>query len=151
VGSFYWNYATEAITRATAEDAAVALFWTLIGIAGTTGVAAGWFLARWGLHRGAALLFAAIAVAVALLAVAPGAPVVTGLSAVLYGPAFMGVSSLLAVWSYQTFPERPTSGFTMTLLLLGVGTIAGPATLGLLAEEYGLRAAFGCAAVVALA
>ncbi|WP_216843650.1 hypothetical protein [Phytoactinopolyspora alkaliphila] len=72
------------------------------------------------------------------------------LSAVTYGPAFMAVSALLAIWSYQTFPDRPTAGFSATVFFLGAGTIAGPAMVGVIAERHGLRAAPLLAAVVAL-
>ncbi|UYM07493.1 YbfB/YjiJ family MFS transporter [Solicola gregarius] len=151
VGSFYWNYATAAISDATSGSAATtAMFWTLMGVAGTAGVLAGVLLARLGLRRSSALLFGTLAVAVALLGVMPGSVFAAGVSAILYGPAFMAVSSLLAVWSYQVFPERPTTGFSATLLSLGVGTVAGPAVLGLVAEEHGLRTAFLVTAALAV-
>lgn len=152
VGSFYWNYATEAIAGATdGGTATTAMFWTVMGFAGIAGVFAGVLLSRAGLGRSSALLFAALAVAVALLGLAPGSLAAACASAILYGPAFMGVSSLLAVWSYQVFPERPTTGFSATLVSLGAGTIVGPATLGLLAGGLGLRTAFMTTAAVALA
>jgi hypothetical protein len=77
--------------------------------------------------------------------------VAAGLSALLYGPAFMAVSAVLAVWSYQVFPARPAAGFSAVVFCLGLGTIAGPATLGAVATGFGLPAAFLLTAVLAAA
>lgn len=151
VGSFYWNYATEAIATANGDATSTAMFWTVMGIAGTSGVFAGVFLSKLGLRRASALLFAALGTAVALLGVLPGSILAACASAILYGPAFMAVSSLLAVWSYQVFPERPTTGFSATLVSLGVGTVAGPMTLGMVADGLDLRTAFLATAAIALA
>lgn len=151
IGSFYWNYATESITRADGGAMAVPAFWTLMGAAGIAGVFAGVLLSRAGLARSSMLLFGMVGAALALLGTLPGSVIAAGASALLYGPAFMAISSLLAVWSYQVFPERPTTGFTATLLCLGAGTVGGPATLGLLAEGAGLRTAFLVTAAVAAA
>lgn len=151
IGSFYWNYATESIARAGGGSMAVPGFWTLMGAAGITGVFAGVLLSRLGLRRSSMLLFGMLGAALALLGLVPGSIVAAGGSALLYGPAFMAVSSLLAVWSYQVFPLRPTTGFTATLVCLGVGTVIGPATLGGLADHAGLRTAFLTAAVLSAA
>ncbi|MGH3386624.1 MAG: YbfB/YjiJ family MFS transporter [Nocardioidaceae bacterium] len=152
LGAFYWYFATEALTRASLSAATTtAVFWTVMGVAGIAGVFAGALLSRLGLRTSSRLLFAALATAVALLGIAPGSFVASAASAVLYGPAFMAVSSLLAVWSYQVFPERPTRGFSATLLCLGVGTVIGPAALGAVAQHSDLRTAFLTAAAIALA
>jgi predicted MFS family arabinose efflux permease len=152
LGAFYWYFATEALARASTNAAtATAIFWTVMGIAGTAGVFAGVMLSRLGLRNSSRLLFVALASAVALLGIAPGSTLASATSAVMYGPAFMAVSSLLAVWSHQVFPDRPTSGFSVTLLCLGVGTVIGPAALGTLAEHTDLRTAFLTTAGIALA
>ncbi|WP_375002285.1 MFS transporter [Aeromicrobium sp. CTD01-1L150] len=154
IGSFYWNYATEVISATTTSAVAVPAFWTLMGGAGLLGMLAGVVLSRLGLGRSSALLFSTLGLALALLGVLPGSIVAAGISATLYGPAFMVGASLLAVWSYQVFPGRPTAGFTATLLCLGAGTILGPATLGLLADHVGLRTAFlltACLCLVTIA
>lgn len=152
VGSGYWLLAAEAVASAGAPGThPAALFWTLTGAAGLAGVFAGTGFARLGLRRAHALLFGSLAVAAALLAVAPGELAAVAGSALLYGPAFMAVSALLAVWSYRVFPERPTTGFSATVFFLGVGAVAGPAVIGLVADRYDLRTAFLLAAAVAVA
>lgn len=152
VGAVYWAYAVEAISRETGSGSATApLFWTLMGLAGTAGTLTGHAITRYGLRRTHTLLFTGLAVAVALLGVAPGALPAVAVSALLYGPCFMAGSALLAVWSYYVFPERPATGFTATILFVGLGTITGPATLGAVADRYGLSAAFLSTALVAAA
>lgn len=152
IGAFYWNYATEALAGTSGSaHATTVLFWTLMGVAGTTGMLAGALFARLGLRRSSRCVFVALAAATALLALAPGSVLASSTSAVLYGPAFMAASSLLAVWSHQVFPERPTSGLSATLLALGAGTVVGPASLGALAAHHDLRTGFLATAGLALA
>ncbi|MGW2103965.1 YbfB/YjiJ family MFS transporter [Streptomyces olivaceoviridis] len=151
IGAFYWAFAVEAVSDAAGEGSPVApLFWTLMGLAGLSSVFAGAFFLRLGLRLGQAVLFLALSAAIALLGLAPDAlgPVIA--SALLYGPAFMATSSLLALWSYRVFPEQPSTGFSATVLALGLGTLTGPATLGAVADHYSLRAGFLVAAAVAL-
>jgi MFS family permease len=62
----------------------------------------------------------------------------------------MCMSALLSVWSSGVFPEGPTTGFSATLFLYGIGTVAGPIALSALAGLYGLGAAFLAAGVLAL-
>ncbi|MFC9425770.1 MFS transporter [Streptomyces sp. NPDC056987] len=143
VGAVYWSFAVEAVTDAAGTGSATApLFWSLMGAAGTAGALTGHAIARYGLRRVHTGLFFGIAVAVALLGLAPGSLPAVALSALLYGPCFMAGSGMLGVWSYRVFPERPSAGFSLTVFFLGLGTVAGPALLGAYAELHGLRAAF---------
>ncbi|MEU0051939.1 MFS transporter [Streptomyces sp. NPDC006309] len=151
IGAFYWAFALEAVSDAAGEDSPVApLFWTLMGLAGITSVFAGAFFLHLGLRLGQAVLFTALAASIALLGLAPGALPAVVASAGLYGPAFMATSSLLALWSYRVFPEQPSTGFSATVLALGIGTLIGPATLGAVADRSGLRTAFLVTAAVTL-
>lgn len=150
IGSVYWLLAVEAITSAGGSSSyTAAWFWTLTGAAGIAGILAGRWFSRWGLRSAHVVLFGSLAIALVLLAIAPGASVAVGMSAVLYGPPFMAGSALLAVWSYQVFPERPTTGLSATVGFLGIGAIAAPATVGAVADAYGIPAAFLLTAAVA--
>jgi predicted MFS family arabinose efflux permease len=152
LGAFYWYFATEALSRAAIDAArATAVFWTVMGLAGALGLFAGVMLARLGLCTSSKVLFLALSSAVALIGIAPDSLAASTASAVLYGPAFMAVSSLLAVWSYRVFPDRPTSGLSAALLALGAGTVIGPATFGALADTTDLRTAFLTVAAMGLA
>lgn len=149
-GSVYWTFAADLVDSNTDSDAAAPLFWTLVGIAGTGGLLTARTLARLGLRHTHALLFTMLAVAIALLAIAPDATAAIGLSAVLYGPAFMAASAVLAVWSYRVFPSRPAAGFSAVVFFLGLGTIAGPVVFGVLADGIGVATTFLLAAALTL-
>jgi predicted MFS family arabinose efflux permease len=150
VGSVYWLLAVEAISTAgESTGRTAALFWTLMGAAGTAAVATGVVFDRLGLPRSHVLLFTSMGIAVALLGLFPGMPLAVGLSAVLYGPSFMAGSALLAVWSYHVFPDHPTTGFSATVFFLGIGTLVGPATAGGAADRFGLSATFLMTAALA--
>ncbi|MDI3418023.1 MFS transporter [Streptomyces luteolus] len=151
IGAVYWTFAVDAVSQNFAEDDPTGpLFWTLMGLAGTAGVFTGNLMERLGQRRTQALLFLSMAVAIALLGVAPGTIPVVVTSAVLYGPAFMAGSGLLAVWSYKVFPEKPSTGFSSTVFFLGIGTIIGPAALGAFADRFSMSAAFLLTAGIAL-
>ncbi|MBM4792838.1 MFS transporter [Streptomyces sioyaensis] len=151
IGAVYWTFAVDAVSQDLKEgDPTGPLFWTLMGLAGTAGVFTGVLIARQGLRRTQVYLFLAMAAAIALLGIAPGAIPAVAASAVLYGPAFMAGSGLLAVWSYQVFPEQPSTGFSSAVFFLGIGTIIGPAALGAFADHYSLRAAFLLTAAITL-
>lgn len=142
VGAVYWAFAVEAVSDAAGEHSVtVPLFWTVMGLSGTAGVLTGHALTRYGLRAVHTGLFAGITAAVALLGTAPGTLPAVLASGLLYGPCFMAGSGLLAVWSYRVFPAQPSTGFSVTVFFVGLGTVAGPAALGAAAEAYGLRAA----------
>ncbi|MWA09043.1 YbfB/YjiJ family MFS transporter [Streptomyces sp. BA2] len=154
VGAVYWAFAVEAVSEhaEAGSDVVAPLFWTLMGLSGTAGVLTGHAISRYGLRRVHRGIFIGLGGAAGLVAVAglPGMALPGALlSALVYGPCFMAGSGLLAVWSYRVFPDRPTPGFTATVLFLGLGTVAGPALLGALAEHRGLPAAFAATALTA--
>lgn len=47
------------------------------------------------------------------------------------------------------FPDRPSLGFSVTLLVLGAGTIIGPASVGVFADTFSLQTALLCMAGLA--
>lgn len=150
VGSVYWSFAVSLVTRSGGDGVAVtAVFWTVLGLAGTLGVFTGPVLRRLGLRRTRVLLFLLMATAIGLLGAFPGTLPVAALSAVLFGPAFMAGSGFLAVWNHRLFPDRPSAGFGVTLFVLGIGTVLGPALVGVIADASSLRVGFGLVAGIA--
>ncbi len=149
VGSIYWTFAVDLIGSGS-DSASGAAFWTLLGIAGTAGAAAPALFRRLGLQGSHFTLFGLLAAGIALLAAGPGQAAAVVVSAVVFGPTFMAVASLLAVWSLHTFEHDHAAGFSMVVFFLGLGGIAGPAVVGAAAGLVGLRGAFAATAVVAL-
>lgn len=149
VGAVYWTYAGAAVSAAGGSVNMAPLLWGLIGLVGIAGLAAGDLIRRFGLRATYLTGQLWLVVSIAILAVIPDhwASVVT--SAVIYGPTFMIVGSLLSVWNSTIFPADPSRGFALTLLILGAGSVAGPALLSFVADTAGLRLVFGVTAVIA--
>lgn len=52
------------------------------------------------------------------------------------------------LWSADIFHERPATGFSVVLFSLALGSVVGPAVLGVVAGVFDLRAAFWFAAAL---
>lgn len=141
-GAFYWTYAADLTQQSGLPPMVSSVLWTVVGIAGIVGLGTGDFVGRFGLRRVLAAALAMLGTAIAVLGAMPASWTAVGISAVIYGPSFMMIAALLALWSSHVFPERPSTGFTATLLMLAIGSIAGPATLGIVAGHLGLVVAF---------
>jgi MFS family permease len=133
------------------DEAASAMIFLAYGICGTLGLATGRFEARVGLAPLLTAIFAAGALSLALIAVAPTSWSGVLAASGLHGAALMMVSAVFSFWSLRLFPGRGTLGFTVTLFGLAAGSVAGPALAGLLAEAEGGRIMFLAAAVPPLA
>lgn len=151
IAAFYFTYAVDLISGSGLPPAWAPLFWTLVGVAGVSGVFGGDLAARFGLRRVLPLTLVALGTSIGLLALASGSWTVVVSSAVLYGVSYMPVAAFLAIWSQRVFSEQPSTGFSAALLLLATGSVLGPATLGLVAGAYGLSTAFFVTAVLTAA
>ena len=151
VSAFYWAFAVDLISGVSELPFDIGpVFYVVVGVVGFAGLLTGDAVSRIGLVPTLLAILACLVAACALLGVAPGEVVAAGLSAALYGVGVMAMSSLLALWSSLVFPEQPSTGFSATLLLFGVGCVAGPAALGALGGRFGLAAAFLVAAGITL-
>jgi predicted MFS family arabinose efflux permease len=148
---FYWSFAVDLILRSgVLPPEAGPLFYVVLGAAGFVGLATGDAVDRFGLRPTLAVILASLGGSALLLGAAPASWPAVGTSAALYGAGVMCMSALLSVWSSGVFPDGPTTGFSATLFVYGVGTVAGPVALGAFAGQSGLGAAFLAAGAVAL-
>ena len=65
-----------------------------------------------------------------------------------FGASYMPIAALLVIWSADVFYERPATGFSVVLFSLALGSVVGPAILGVIAGVFDLRVAFWCAAAL---
>lgn len=151
IGAFYFTYSVDLVSASGLPHAWVPLLWTLVGIAGVSGVFSGDLAARFGLGRIVPLTLFTLGASIGLLALAPGSLYFVVPSALLYGGSYMPVAAFLAMWSQRVFSEQPSAGFSATLLLLATGSVLGPAALGLIAGAYETSTAFFVTAVLAAA
>ncbi len=133
------------------DEAAPAVIFLGYGICGTLGLATGRIEAWIGLAPLFCTIFAAAALSLVLIALAPGSWSAVLVASGLHGAALMMVSAVFSFWSLRLFPGRGTLAFTATLLSLAAGSVLGPALAGLLAEAQGPAIMFLAAAAPPLA
>jgi predicted MFS family arabinose efflux permease len=142
VTSGYFTFAVDLVRDHGMGAQWSSLFWLLVGIGGISGVATGEAARALGLHRTLGLCVIVLAVSIAALAAFPSSPPVAAAAGLGFGFAFMPIAAALALWNQELHPEHPTSGLTLVLCSLGVGSILGPILVGALADAYGLRNVF---------
>ncbi|MGB3683025.1 MAG: MFS transporter [Rubrobacteraceae bacterium] len=150
VTGFYWSFAVDLISRSGVLPEEVGpVFYVALGAVGFVGLLTGDAIERFGLRPTLAACFVSLGFVGLFLGFAPASWAAVGASAAFLGAGVMCTSALLSVWSSLLFPERPSTGFSVALLFVGVGSIVGPVALGALAGHSGLAAAFLVAGVLA--
>ena len=140
----------------TAQDAGLASWtgpamWAVLGIAGTAvGVFGGGIANRYGLRGPLAVMLVLVGGSNLVLLVAPGSVVAALGSAALFGVGFTTGFALLVMWSQKIFFDRPTTGFTLTIVFIAAGFIVGPSLFGVLATHVDRSVALLTSAVPAL-
>ncbi len=148
VAAFYYTYAVDLVRRAGFSEQWGPVLWSLVGVAGVTGVLSGDAVSRFGLGRCLAACLVVLGAAIAGLGFSSDSSALVVACALAFGASYMPVAALLALWSGRVFHERPATGFSAVLFSLALGSIAGPAALGALAGVFDLRTAFWCAAAL---
>ena len=133
------------------DEAASTAIFLAYGICGVLGLATGRIEARTGLAPLLTAIFAAAALSLVLVGLAPTSWSAVLAASGLHGVAVMMVSALFSFWSLRLFPGRGTLGFTATLLSVAAGSVVGPAVAGFLAASFGAAVMFLAAAVPPLA
>ncbi len=147
----YFTYAPD-----TAQDAGLASWigpamWAILGAAGVSvGAFGGGISHRFGLRGPLAATLVLVGVSSVALLAAPGSTLAALGSAALFGVGFTTAFALLVIWSQQVFQDRPSTGFTMTLVFIAAGFIVGPSLFGVLAAHVGRSFALLAAATPAL-
>ena len=146
LGAVFLTYAVDLVRSAGLPSSAGPALWVVIGLAGLSALRTGGLVERLGLGAARSLTIAGLAASVATLALAPGAWLVAAVAAATFGASYMVAGAVLAVWSSSVFADRPTAGFTAAIVAAALGSIAGPAAIGLLSDHVSLRLSFVVAA-----
>jgi predicted MFS family arabinose efflux permease len=147
----YFAYAPD-----TAQDGGLAAWigpsmWAALGIAGTAvGVFGGGIADRYGLRGPLATMLVLVGGSTLVPLVAPGSTAAALGSAALFGVGFTTGFALVVIWSQQVFHDRPTTGFTVVIVLVAIGFIIGPSLFGVLATHVSRPAALITSASPAL-
>ncbi|MCC5962663.1 MAG: MFS transporter [Rhodobacteraceae bacterium] len=123
------------------DEGAAAMIFLGYGICGLAGLTTGRLEAWVGLVALLGMIFAAFTGSLVLVALWPGGWGAVVVSAGLHGAAVMMISAILSFWSLRLFPGRGSLGFTAALVGVAVGSVAGPAVMGVLADATSLRGA----------
>lgn len=149
--STYFTYAVDLVRATGWPPTAGPTLWALIGAAGLVGLAGGDLARRYGPRRLAAAALTAVSSGIALLGLAPASLLAGGLSAVFYSAGYMLLYATLVAHNGEVFADRPSAGWSATMLVISAASILGPASTGLLASHLGLRPTFLLVAVLPLA
>lgn len=142
LSGFHYSFAVDVISRAgDLPSEAGPAFFVVAGAAGFVGLATGDAISRIGVRRVLTTCFVAFGGTGLLLAAFPASWAGVAVAAALLGIAIMGSSALLSAWSSLLFPDKPSTGFSATLVFLGLGSIVGPIGLGTLAGSSSLATA----------
>lgn len=134
----YFAYAPD-----TAQDGGLASWigpamWAVLGAAGAgVGVFGGGIADRYGLRGPMAATLVLVGLTTLGLSVVSGSVAAALLSAALFGVGFTTGFAFVVMWSQQVFEERPTVGFTMTIVFIAAGFIIGPSLFGVMATRLG--------------
>ena len=147
----YFAYAPDTAQNAGLASWTGPAMWAALGLAGAASGAFGGGIAdRYGLRGPLAATLLVLAGSTLVLFVAPGALVAALGSAALFGIGFTTGFALMVIWSQQVFDDRPTTGFTLTIVCIAAGFIIGPSLFGVLAAHVGRPSALLVAASPAL-
>jgi predicted MFS family arabinose efflux permease len=150
----YFTYASEAARGGGLAAAAAPALFAVIGIGGLAGLGTGRMARAVGTTAVGVGSVVVVSVALVLLGLEDAPLTLTLLSALVFGAGFMVGSSVLAIWTAEVVPDRPTDGFTVALVVGAAVSIATPAAMGALIPVVGLPAMLalvgGVAAVGAL-
>lgn len=154
--AIFLSFAADRVVRAGGlpglpDEVASVVIFLAYGIFGVLGLATGRIEARIGLSPLFCLIFAAGALSLVLIAIAPTSWIAVIAASGLHGAAIMMASAVFSFWSVRLFPGRSTLGFTAALLCMASGSVLGPALAGLLATAQGPSVMFLAAATPSLA
>ena len=146
----YFAYAPDTAQHAGLADWIGPAMWAVLGSAGAAvGVFAGGIADRYGLRGPLAGMLVLVGGSTLLLIASDSVIGALG-SAALFGVGFTTGFALVVMWSQQVFHDRPTTGFTLTIVFIAAGFIIGPSLFGVLATGVGRPAASLTAAAPAL-
>jgi predicted MFS family arabinose efflux permease len=147
----YWTFSREIVVQAGGlGQTGSTLFWTVIGISGLAGGAAGDLVRRFGLTTVLRGSLASMAASMVLLAVVPSVLPLAYTSAALFGSTYIMLTGVILVWSVSVFRERPAAGLGAGFLLIAVGQVVGSPVAGALAGTTSPATAFFSFAVAAM-
>ncbi|MDX1649655.1 MAG: MFS transporter, partial [Myxococcota bacterium] len=143
VSAAYWVFAPDlAVVQGGMTAGETGLLWLTVGLVGLGGGLAGDMIDRQGAAATQGVALVVMAVALALLAAAPGQLPLALLSAGLFGLAYMTLTAVYLIIGIRLLPARPSLGPVLPFLSVAVGQAVGSPLVGLVVERFGYTPAF---------
>ncbi len=138
VVTVYFTYASQATRSGGLGPSAAPVLFALIGVSGLVALGTGRMVRTSGAPAVGVGCVCLVSAALVLLALGRTSLALTSLSAVLVGAGYMVGASVLAIWTADVVPERPSSGFTVALVVGALTSILAPTAMGALIPTFGL-------------
>ncbi|WP_190823546.1 YbfB/YjiJ family MFS transporter [Saccharopolyspora pogona] len=134
----YMTFIVAYLNAAGATSAGITLFWSVLGIAAVIGAFA-WRPVLSSLRGGVSTaLVLTVLVTGAVLPVLSVGPLVTYLSALLFGVAFLNVVTAVTITARNSLPQHQwTSAIAKLTVVFALGQCAGPLLSGILSDGPG--------------
>ncbi len=148
ITAFYYTFAVDLVRQSGFGEAWGPILWSLVGVAGVTGVTAGDAVSRFGLGSCLVVCLGVLALSIGALGLTEGSWLLVVVCAMAFGASYLPIGALLVLWSANVFHESPATGLSVVLFSMALGSVVGPAVLGVVAGVFDLRVAFWCAAAL---
>lgn len=125
----YWTYSADFVQEQFSIDGANAILFLIVGIGGFAGLWAGDFINKFGFKVSFIFTILLYSLSIAILFTSQ-AWLLVCFSGFLFGSSFMLYAAFLPIWSAKVFPDKPAIGFSISIILLNIGAIIGPAVFG---------------------
>ncbi len=150
ITAFYYTFAVDLVRQSGFEEAWGPILWSLVGVAGVTGMIAGDAVSRFGLGSCLVVCLGVLALSIGTLGLTEGSWLLVVVCAMAFGASYLPIGALLVLWSANVFHESPATGLSVVLFSMALGCVVGPAVLGVVAGVFDLRVAFWCAAALTI-
>ncbi|WP_110686022.1 MFS transporter [Salinicola aestuarinus] len=148
----YWNFASDVVmTLGDFGQNTASGVWVLIGVAGLFGGVAGDLVERLGVNWVHRVWLCAMALSLVLLVLMPTHLMAVGISAALFGAAYIMLTGVYLVWGVGLYADRPAVGLGLPFLMIAVGQVVGSPLAGYLIGSQGSVFCFTTFALIALA
>ncbi|WIY82901.1 MFS transporter [Propionimicrobium sp. PCR01-08-3] len=149
--SAVWTFGRDVlINTGGMSESGSSIAWIFLGAFGMLGAATGDLTHRFGIRPSWMTAMLVLAAATILLIAYPGTLAVAWLASAAFGATYIALTGLLLIWGTEVYPQTPAAGVGLAFLIIALGQAVGAATLGVVSEGTGPRAAFIAAAAIAV-
>jgi predicted MFS family arabinose efflux permease len=148
IGATFFTFAVDLAHADDHGDAASAMLWAVVGIAGLSAIHTGEGIRRLGLRKVIAVLLFGMAAGLLAIAVAHSSLIVLYGGTAIFGTFYMAGAAVIPPWAARINPAAPTRPHIAATGASAVGSIVGAAAGGALAAATSTATMFAATAGV---